>query len=46
VNGNRFDGTQQTFPKLLRKAGYTTAVVGKWHLGEHMAHKDTITPRF
>lgn len=37
VNGNRFDGTQQTFPKLLRKAGYTTAVVGKWHLGEHMA---------
>ena len=37
VNGNQFDGTQQTFPKLLRKAGYTTAVVGKWHLGEHMA---------
>jgi arylsulfatase A-like enzyme len=37
VNGNRFDGTQQTFPKLLRKSGYTTAVVGKWHLGEHMA---------
>ena len=33
VNGNKFDGTQQTFPKLLRKAGYTTAVVGKWHLG-------------
>ncbi|MFT5129111.1 MAG: arylsulfatase A-like enzyme [Rhodothermales bacterium] len=37
VNGNKFDGTQQTFPKLLRKAGYTTAVVGKWHLGTHMA---------
>jgi len=36
-NGNEFDGNQQTFPKLLRKAGYTTAVVGKWHLGEHMA---------
>ena len=37
VNGNKFDGTQQTFPKLLQKAGYTTAVVGKWHLGTHMS---------
>ncbi len=27
-----FDGSQQTFPKLLRKAGYTTALIGKWHL--------------
>ncbi|VGO19563.1 sulfatase family protein [Pontiella sulfatireligans] len=27
-----FDGSQQTFPKLLRKAGYQTAVIGKWHL--------------
>ncbi|MBN2474026.1 MAG: sulfatase [Pirellulales bacterium] len=35
-NGNRFDGTQQTFPKLLQKAGYQTAVIGKWHLGQHM----------
>jgi len=31
-NGNRFDGGQQTFPKLLQKAGYQTAVIGKWHL--------------
>ncbi len=35
-NGNKFDGTQQTFPKLLQNAGYQTAVIGKWHLGTHM----------
>ena len=27
-----FDGTQQTYPKLLQKAGYQTALFGKWHL--------------
>jgi arylsulfatase A-like enzyme len=32
VNGQSFDGSQQTFPKLLRQAGYETAVIGKWHL--------------
>ncbi len=31
-NGNRFNGDQQTFPKLLQTAGYQTAVIGKWHL--------------
>lgn len=30
---NEFDGSQQTFPKLLQQGGYQTAIIGKWHLG-------------
>ncbi|MCP5118712.1 MAG: sulfatase [bacterium] len=32
TNRETFDGSQQTFPKLLRQAGYQTAIIGKWHL--------------
>ena len=31
-NGNRFDGSQTTFPKLIQQVGYQTAIIGKWHL--------------
>src|SRR6185312_10828596 len=35
IRGNRnlvFDGSQETFPKLLHQSGYQTAMIGKWHL--------------
>ncbi|MCG8581111.1 MAG: sulfatase-like hydrolase/transferase [Bacteroidales bacterium] len=31
-NGSTYDNTQQQLPRILQNNGYTTAVIGKWHL--------------
>ncbi len=32
TNAEAFNGEQTTFPKLLQRVGYETAMLGKWHL--------------
>ncbi|ADY29112.1 sulfatase [Cellulophaga lytica DSM 7489] len=34
-NGDHFDGNQETLPKILKKEGYQTALMGKWHLHDY-----------
>ncbi|MBF0196717.1 MAG: sulfatase [Planctomycetes bacterium] len=32
TNGSAWNSKQQIFPRLLKSAGYTTAMIGKWHM--------------
>ncbi|MCK5811677.1 MAG: sulfatase [Clostridiales bacterium] len=36
--GDKLDNTLNNFPKMFQKAGYQTAIVGKWHLGQGEKH--------
>lgn len=41
------DPAQETLPKMMRRAGYTTGAIGKWHLGMGSGNvdwNDTIRP--
>ena len=36
-NGQQFDQGQPTWPRALKRSGYQTAVIGKWHIGPNPA---------
>ena len=40
-NGDRFNGAQDTVAKRLQRAGYQTALFGKWHLASDPTGFDT-----
>ncbi|MCI0625973.1 MAG: sulfatase-like hydrolase/transferase, partial [Acidobacteria bacterium] len=40
---NRFDGSQPHLARYLQSAGYTTGIVGKWHLGSEPTGFDHYT---
>lgn len=40
-SGGQFDASQWTFPQSFQKAGYQTALFGKWHLGTEPVGFDT-----
>ncbi len=42
INRSQHSHTLRTFPQVLQKAGYETAYVGKWHMG----NDDTARPGF
>ena len=35
VIGRRIEQDEQTLPQLFKRGGYTTAIFGKWHLGDY-----------
>jgi N-acetylglucosamine-6-sulfatase len=35
VNGSKWNNDQTNFPYLLKKNGYQTALIGKWHIHNH-----------
>ncbi|MDX9979253.1 MAG: sulfatase [Lentisphaeria bacterium] len=39
--GAHLDNTQENVAKILRRNGYQTALIGKWHLGQGPAHWPT-----